>query len=228
MKLNNIEKYFDLMEFKSPFDFYYIEIKQRGKDVDNPLKSGDRLIKTFEVYQRHVETPEARQRLTNELTEYADLFKARVYGKLTASNAVEVLNLTIAKMQDKQKVLLEKFANGKELHKNDYKNVSRLENVLMSTRASSHTHPPKWSFIDLDSKDSAFVERVEAYVKMQGREIVHRFETLNGEHLITERLDTHHYPLSKFFTPEECKELVSVKKVGGGSNTLNYTLVYKG
>lgn len=162
--INNFDTIQLLLDFRSDDDFYHCQIIKRKKEHPE-LRSNSYIVKTY-----YIKKYEELDYYRDEMIALAELHNARVQINLNRRSFEKIAFHTQKKIAD-------------QLMNKDYRSVRKAYNSCCG-KYSNETDK-KW-IIDIDTKDSDFMEEIEEL--LHNRLDVHDFielPTKNGYHIIT-------------------------------------------
>ena len=162
--INNFDTIKLLLDFRSDDDFYHCQIIKRKKEHPE-LRSNSYIVKTY-----YIKKYEELDYYRDEMIALAELHNARVQIHLNRRSFEKTAFHTQKKIAD-------------QLMNKDYRSVRKAYNSCCG-KYSNETDK-KW-IIDIDTKDSDFMEEIEEL--LHNRLNIHDFielPTKNGYHIIT-------------------------------------------
>jgi len=162
--INNFDTIKLLLDFRSDDDFYHCQIIKRKKEHPE-LRSNSYIVKTY-----YIKKYEELDYYRDEMIALAELHNARVQINLNRRSFEKMAFHTQKKIAD-------------QLMNKDYRSVRKAYNSCCG-KYSNETDK-KW-IIDIDTKDSDFMEEIEEL--LHNRLDIHDFielPTKNGYHIIT-------------------------------------------
>jgi len=162
--INNFDTIKLLLDFRSDDDFYHCQIIKRKKEHPE-LRSNSYIVKTY-----YIKKYEELDYYRDEMIALAELHNARVQINLNRRSFEKMAFHTQKKIAD-------------QLMNKDYRSVRKAYNSCCG-KYSNETDK-KW-IIDIDTKDSDFMEEIEEL--LHNRLNIHDFielPTKNGYHIIT-------------------------------------------
>lgn len=162
--INNFDTIQLLLDFRSDDDFYHCQIIKRKKEHPE-LRSNSYIVKTY-----YIKKYEELDYYRDEMIALAELHNARVQINLNRRSFEKIAFHTQKKIAD-------------QLMNKDYRSVRKAYNSCCG-KYSNETDK-KW-IIDIDTKDSDFMEEIEEllHAKLDVQDFI-ELPTKNGYHIIT-------------------------------------------
>lgn len=171
--IDNLNIIKPLLDFSEPGDFYMLYVFKRKKDQPEGERDNHQSVRTIKSYC--IESEDHLDRRWEEIKQMCELFKARAYIHVQKQNHKDVsLNMLSA--------LAERIRDG----------VVNQKGLFDSVVGQIKTREKRW-IVDIDTKDSAFIENVTAVINIDcapvGNKVIVMIPTKNGYHLITEKFN---------------------------------------
>ncbi len=170
--IDNFKKVRELLKFRSPDDFYFVQVLQRKKDFkDNSeykvsgCNNNSRLIKMYAV-----SSLEYFDKVESEIKELCKLFNARAGINLNRRSYEKIALQHLKKVTD-------------QILNKDYEHGLKAYSSVCGTY--SNENDKKW-IIDVDSKDQEMKSIIDSINSSDpvGNKFIARLETRSGYHLI--------------------------------------------
>lgn len=173
--IDNFDLIAGLLQFKSPEDFYFVQVIQRKKDHKEENKrlgrnNNSRLIKAYYIFSL-----EQLMEYKEEIKALCVTFNARAGISLNARNS--------------RKVALEMLARLAHCVKTENYEVQRIYNTCCGAVVP---HDKTW-IVDIDSQDEKEIQTCVDFItkaQPEGDKILARIPSKSGLHLITRRFHT--------------------------------------
>lgn len=175
--IDNFKQIRELLSFNNPNWFYFVQIIQRRKEVED-LGSNNRTIKTY-----YIDSLEHFDKRKEEIIGLCNYFNARAYIHLNPRNWHQICLQSIK--HNAELIISEQFKGIK----------SQLNTVIGQYGATGWR---KTWIVDIDIKDEAFIQELIHKINQRQpvditNKIIARLETKNGCHLITYPFDTRNW-----------------------------------
>lgn len=161
--VDNFGKIKSFLETESDDDFFFLQVLKRKKE--NPdIGSNSYCLKTYYVSSR-----EYLEKKRKEIIDLCDSNNARAYINLNRRSYEKMAFHVLKKLSD-------------QIMNKDYKSVKKSYDSVCGS--FSNEKNKKW-IIDIDSKDTEFIESVKSYVEDIQGDFYDLIPTKNGFHIIT-------------------------------------------
>lgn len=169
--INNFDLIQNILSFEDPGDFYYLQILQRKKDINNTVSSSNhRVVKSY-----YINSIEELTNRKDKIVELCESNNARAYIWLNPRNTVDV-----------SWTCLQQFTE-----------LLRTNNTQMCYRvfdracgSTPKRNRKKTWIVDIDNKDTKYLETIKYLINLcngaNPNHILYEIPTKNGTHLITE------------------------------------------
>lgn len=170
-KVDNFEKFKELMDFSHPNSFYFLQIIQRSKD-DNTVTSSNNRYRRVKSY--YISSMEEYDRFIPEIKKFCENNNARAYIRLSPISFYDVAVNTASEYMRRIK------------EKQTFKSCNIYDSCCKKTK----TCGKKLWMIDVDTNPFTMHLFTEELMKLGIHEnVVTSFPTVNGEHIIMTPFD---------------------------------------
>lgn len=173
IKVDNFERFKELMDFSYPESFYFLQIIQRSKD-DNTVTASNNRYRRVKSY--YISSIEEYDRFIPEIKRFCENNNTRAYIRITPVSFYDVAINTASEYMRRIK------------EKQTFKSCNIYDSCCETTK----TCKEKLWMIDLDTKDPTVFESFWQELIRLGiyENCIVVIPTINGEHFIMTRFDS--------------------------------------